>query len=348
MTPFRIAATAGLVGTSLVLSSTALAQVPPVPSVSSVEALCPGQEGNPLQFGTPEDALDPASLARLEERARAAGFEKVEPQFTSWSGKMLGVELIRDVPDGAALDQWGESFHDRLTKAGWIVSEDTFMAGAEAHYEKEIAGDAEPELLAIEVSLHGVRRGITILCADAGLQVENQDEIDGVLAEGSPRPVPPPPQPALEEFLARLDCEDPALLDAFAKAMNLDDAGALVETRLAPEEVTAQADYQFRTVTWLRWRMLGSGKVPESVLWDIEEQVREQHPLNFEDDLLAMAKILEEVMEAEKAKDPAKLCAGYKGMVAYLFNQSAHEERSNSALAVAYEAEAARRGIPLD
>ena len=344
----RIAAASAIVGGWLAFSSAAFAQVPPVPSPASVEALCPGGEGNPLQFGTAEGEIDSTLLDSAKQHARSAGFEDVEPQFTNWSDKLLGVELIRDVPDGAALDQWGDDFHERITAAGWTVSEDPFMAGSQARYEKEVAGDTEPRLLAVEVSLHGIRRGITLLCADAALQVKNQDELDGVLAEGSPRPVAPPPLPPLDEFMARLDCEDAATLDAFAKAVSLDDAGALAESRLKPEGINAQANYQYRLVKWLRWRMLASGEIDELVLWDIEDGIREQYPIYFEEDLAMMAEIASGITAAEKAKDPEKLCNSYKTIVGFAARQSAHEERSNAALAAAFEAEAKRRGIALD
>ena len=348
MKPSRVVPGAALAGACLAFASAAFAQVPPVPSPATVEALCPGGQGNPLQFGTAEGQVDPALLGSAKQNARRAGFEKVEPQFTTWSDKLLGVELIHDVRDGAPLDLWGDDFHDQMTAAGWAVSEDSFMPGAQARYEKEIADLAEPGVLAIEVSLHGIRRGITLLCADAALQMKNQEELDGYLGEGSPRPVAPPALPPLDEFMARLDCDDPATLDAFAEALTLEDAGALVETRLAPEDITAQAGYQYRLVQWLRWRMLQSGEIDESVLWDIEEKVREEHPIYFEEDLAMMGEIASGITDAETAKDPARLCESYKSMVRYLAGQSAHEERRNAALAAAYEAEAVRRGIALD
>ena len=348
MTSSQVFARIAVLGFGAAYAPAAFAQVPPVPPVAAIEALCPGQSGNPMQFGTAEESMDAATLSVVRVQAQAAGFEKVETRFTAWSDKLLGIELGRDVPDGAALDQWGDDFHDQITAAGWTVGEEPFMAGYQTRYEKVFAGNAQPRRLAIEVSLHGISRGVTLLCADAALQLEDQNETDGVLAEGSPRPTRPPPQPKLDEFLARLDCEDPELLGAFAKALNLEDAAALVETRLTPEEVTAQADYQYKLVTWLRWKLRGSGAIDEDTLWGIEEDVREQHPLNFEEDLFAMARIVEEVTEAEKAKDPAKLCGGYKGMVAYLFAQSAREERRHAALAAAFEAEAQRRSLSLD
>lgn len=328
--------------------SAAVAAVPPVPSAQQLEALCPGIGGNQLTFGTTEDNVTEAALAQAQERAVAAGFEKAQLQYTSWSNKLYGVEYVLDVPGGDDLSDWGDLFGERIMERGWAFSEDSFTPLSAGRYEKEIDGDDGQRVLGVELGLHSTHRGITLLCADAELQLADKDERDGSLAQGSPRPVAPEPQPPVEEFLARLDCSDPGLLEDFAKAQDLDDAGVLVEARLSPPELNSEANYQHRLVKWLRWRLLWSDKIDENGLFDIERKVAKEVPEDFDGDFIEMVGVLEAVMSADKLSDPAALCTAYRDAVRVIAKQSASGARRNAALAIAYEAEAERLGITLD
>lgn len=332
----------------LVQSPAANAAVPKVTESALVEGLCPGRDGNPLAFGITEDAVDEAALAGLNERATAAGFDKARLQYTSWSNKLYGVEYVLDVPGGDDLSEWGEQFGKRMIELGWAFSEDPFTSLSAGRYEKEVEGDEEHRILGIELGLHSINRGITLLCADAELQLADKDERDGALAQGSPRPVAPKPQPPVEDFLARLDCSDPGLLADFAKAQDLDDAGVLVEARLSPPELNSEANYQYRLVKWLRWRMLLSDRIDENRLFEIERKVAEEVPEDFNGNFIEMMGALEAVMSADKLSDPAALCTAYRNAVGVVAKQSADEARRNAALAIAYEAEARRLAIPLD
>ncbi|HSM53972.1 MAG TPA: hypothetical protein VK839_07320 [Erythrobacter sp.] len=326
--------------------SAAVAAVPPVPSAQQVEALCPGLGGNQLTFGIAEENVTEAALAQAQERAVAAGFEKAQLQYTSWSNKLYGVEYVLDVPGGDDLSDWGDLFGEMIMERGWAFSEDSFTPLSAGRYEKEIDGE---RVLGVELGLHSTHRGITLLCADGELQLEDQAERDGALAPGSPRPAAPPPQPPLDEFLARLDCTDPALLDLFAKAEDMDDAGALVEARLGPPSgMHAEANYQNRLVKWLRWRLLASGEIDEAALWAIEEQAAALYPLNITEGLVELMGTLGNVLEAQQSKDMGALCQAYRQAMLVTNEQSGEDARRDAALAAALEAEARRRGIAID
>ena len=326
----------------------ALAAVPPVPAAPLVERLCPGVEGNALVFGADRAAIADAALAQAGERGADAGFEDRTALYTAWSGRLFAVDYTLDVPGGEPLGEWGDAFGERLAAAGWTVSEDGSMPFADAHFVKEVAGPDGPRVMTLGLDLHGERRGITLRCSDTELELQDRSEREGVLPAGSPRPVPPPPSPPIEAFLERLDCADPALLDLFARAEDLDDAGALVEARLGPPaDLNAEADYRHRLLTWVRWRLLASERIDEEALRAIEEQALAREPVAFAEIGEFMA-ALGGVVEAQQARDSGRLCKAYRDAVATMAAQNAKDARRDAALAALFEEEAARRGIALD
>ena len=340
-----------LAGSLLAISSAtaAAAAIPPVPELSQVEGLCPGVAGNPLVFGTVEAEVTEAALAETRTRAVAAGFEEIEPVYTSWSQRLVGVDYVIDVPGGEPLDSWSEEFAAAVGAGGWEVTEDGSMIIAAARYFKQFPATAGVRDLTLDVDLYGERSGITLRCSDAALNFEAADERNGMLPVGSPRPLAPPPMPPLDEFLARLDCQDPALLEKFAAAENLGDTGALVEASLGPPDgLNAEADYYRRLRIWTRWKLLASERMDQEDIWDVEEKVSAANPTDHMAELVGMMGAIGGVMEAQKAGDMPAVCASYREAIVAMSKQNALDVERDQTLIAAFEAEAKRRGISLD
>ena len=327
----------------------AFAADPAVPAIEQVEALCPGVSGNPLEFGTAKADVPQTALLEAKERALAAGFEEIDPLYTAWSDRLVGADYSLDVPSGDPLDTWGEQFREVAETAGWETTEDGSMAFAALAFAKEFSTAAGSRYHLLEIDFYGQRRGITLRCSDFAMQAEAESERNGILAQGSQRPVAPPPMPPLDDFLARLDCTDPALLAMFAEVEELDDAGALVMARLGPPEgIHGEAEYNRRLVTWLRWRLLASEEIDEEAIWAIEERIATEEPVNHMAELVEMMGAVGGVFEAQEKQDSAALCASYRKAIVVMAEQSVLDARRDAALAAALEAEAVRRGIVLD
>ena len=331
--------------------SAAVAAVPPVPSAQQVEALCPGLGGNPLAFGTAEGNVTEAALAQAKELAVAAGFEKAQLQYTSWSHKLYGVEYVLDVPGGDDLSDWGDLFGERIMERGWDFSEDPFTPLSAGRYEKEIDVDDGQWVLGVELGLHSTHRGITLLCADAKLQLEDKNERDGELAPGTQRPKPPSPKKvqAAKDYVARFDCDNAEFVAALSAAEELDDNGPIVEALLGPVvDLEPESSYQSRLGTWMRWTMRHSGKITEEEIWAIEDVVAQNIGWNPAEQFTEFLGSFVDVVSAQEAGDGAGKCRGLRTMFLSDRDGSSNEGRRNAAVNAALEAEARRRGIAID
>ncbi|QYU68511.1 hypothetical protein J4558_27590 [Leptolyngbya sp. 15MV] len=245
---------------------------------------------------------------------------------------------------------WREDVGAALAGAGWaLVAEPEFdPMGAPTVYARAFDTATGPRAMTVEFDTPGA---FELRCGDSALIALMRAEADGELAPGSPRPLPPVPldPAALEAWLARIDCADAEIAGAFAQTDQIDAALVVLERRVgkAPE-IDAEADYQRRLGTWLRWTMRNSGAISQEELWAVEEAAT---PADASAEILEATAILEltaELMKAQQARDGKALCNGVRQMAETIHRTSTNSAAREQALNAALEAEARQRGIAID
>lgn len=319
-----------------------------VPTAAQVEAWCPDIGLQGLHMGKPKTAQDSAALDALRlPGEQFAPFDESELTFTAWSGLLAGVTWRRAASEGVSLVEWQDEVVSRLENAGWeVVAEPVTPAGWESQQlakSFEIGGASRQLVVDVDVSgLYSIR------CADAALLDRHEKESRGELAEGAPRPVQPEGSPQFDEIIARLDCDDESILAAISGAESLQAAGAMLERILGfPDDLNAEADFQTRLGTWLRWRMNASGRISEEELWALEDSVPVERP-DPTADLTGFLNAATGVIAASEIPDAGAMCRGYRDLLVNGNRISEAEAERERMVNVALEAEARRRGIIVD
>lgn len=319
-----------------------------VPTAAQVEALCPDIGHDGLHLGKPMSEQGPAALVALRmPDERFAPFSESDLTFTAWSGLLAAVTWRRAAPEGVSLIEWQDELVNRLENAGWAaVAEPVIPANwYSRQLVKSFEHDGGTRELLLDVDTFGL---YSVRCADAALLVLNETEGRGELAEGTPRPVRPPSSTEFDQIIGRLDCEDEAILAAFAGTDDLQAAGAKVEQILGPPgDLNAGAEYHTKLRTWLRWRMLESGLISEDELWAIEDSVPVERP-DPSADMTRFLTAAAGIIKAGDASDGGAMCRGYRKMLTGENRISAAKAERERAVNTALEAEARRRDIAVD
>lgn len=318
-----------------------------IPDAGQVEQLCPQIGLNSYRLGTPETSEDWAALHEIEPLAPAP-LDDATLLYTTWSNRLAGIRWQGAGFEGMEHFAWLDGVSQALESAGWQPHGKGDGLFEAVEYRKAIATADGQRTFAVQLTNHG---NFELTCGDAALLDLSAAEAVGDLADGSPRPVPPPPEWATEAdaWLTRFDCENKTLVAQFAALTQLNQtAGAVVASLGEPPNLTAEIDYQRRLTTWLRWTIRTSGKVSEEDFGEIEDRAVTGSSLgsaeNVVDPLMAVAALI----EADKAETGKDRCTATRAFFAST-RLSVVQSASRSARANAIRIEEARKlGIAVD
>lgn len=314
-----------------------------VPSIETIETrLCPVGGAGALRLGQTEAAQDPALRRAFSgDAAPIAPFTESTANYTQWSDRLSAVEFRGASPDGDDNDAFVVGMIKALEAGGWTRAvrkmPESLLRDADT-YEKVLATADGPRLMMLQFAASGV---IELRCGDFELLRLSEDEALDWLAPGSPRPVMPKTPAGRPGTIRPEDCAKPEIRD------NLDQ---LLDDGSYPELTGEMAldRYQTRLKTWLRWKIVASGKANADALWKIEEKVAPLSGQQLEKDFGAVMEPLLAYDKVAKKDDPEAKCRVAVGVLAGEAQRSTSEAARLAKVNAALEAEANRLGVKLD
>lgn len=328
----------------------AAAQEPIKIGAAQVLSLCPGVGQPGLHLGEPRSAQDPTFLSKINHLPRDfEPFTEADLDLTSWSDRLAGITYLAASPDGAFNQLWIETLQESLEAEGWTPSPRRHLAATgmlEAKmYEKTVQAKQGSLTLLVQFDTPGA---LILSCGDVSLLELANEEYEGRLAPGTPRPVPPiggmqVPLPTEK------DCAEPELLSAFSDVHKIDETNLAFRKLVAGGETIADLKrHQDRLHSWLRWRLIGSGKVTQQRIWELGDQANASSDAEGMEMMQAMFEKLTRVTQAQEKGDPSALCKAMVGLVI----ATAHKEQRDTELWIranaALEEEARNLGLKLD
>ncbi len=335
----------------LVTPAPALAQQPTIAFVDAAKAasLCPGLGLTGMVLGASRAQQDQTLARRLNNLpADFAPFTEAELDFTAWSDRLAGVTYRAASPDGDVNRAWAEALEDNLLSAGWTPLDSRDLASPLAFdgklFKKRVEGPQGARTLLLEFDIPGA---LMLRCGDLDLFEIGQEESEGRLAPGTPRPVAPPTAPPAPLPKAA-DCDDPALLAAFETPNQVDESAPAFRAFIAGgEQIFARKRHGERLRAWLTWTLLGSGRVDQERIWDIEEAATPdddaQTPL-----LQGLLGAMGGTVEAMQTGDAGKTCRSLVSVMAATAEKDEYDATRDARINQALEAEARRLRIAVD
>lgn len=313
------------------------------PTLSELEALCPGVGANPLRFGQ----LDRGQQYRPEGPALAE-FGPPEQTYTSWSGLLAALTIRAASPDGAINQRWFEGVEAALRAGGWSKFADPKLATPLDEgilFEKATGSNADARQLVFEVAIPGA---LMLRCGDQNLLRIDRAEADGELAPGSPRPAPlAPAEPAPLPNPA--DCDRAALLEAIGHKDRIDEASpAFVQFDARSVQTANEARDAERDYRWVVWKLLQSGRVDNERLWQIEEQAAPLDVDALEEDMGEFLQFAGEASRARDRGDAKAVCLAFVPLVVSRARSDQRKAARHRILISALETEARKLGVSLD
>lgn len=306
---------AALAAASLVHPVPLSAQERVIPEAEQVEQLCPQIGLNGYRLGALETSEDWAALGEIEPLAPAPLNDAIL-LYTDWSNRLAAIRWQGPGFEGMEEFPWREEIGSRLTEAGWNLHGEGDGLFEPTEFRKAIATADGLRTFAVRVSSNG---NFELTCGDADLLDLSAAEAVGNLAEGSPRPVPPPAGWAAEAdaWLARFDCDSETVVAQFAELTRLDQtAGAVVAGIGEPPNLTAESDYQRRLSTWLRWTIRTSGKVSEEDFGAIEDRAVTGSSVGSAENVVDPFMAVAALIEADKAETGKDRCTATRAFFA--------------------------------
>lgn len=333
--------------------ATAFATVPAqaavtLPDITTIETrLCPVGGASALRLGLTEEEQDPALRRAFSGRAAPiAPFVESRADYTVWSGKLAAVEFNGSATDGASDQAFIVGMAHSLEASGWKKRErriPRFISlDSPTSYEKVLATADGPRLMVLQYSANG---GASLRCGDPDLLWLSEDEGLEKLATGSLRPVSPIPPAGLPVVLRTEDCARLEFRDNFVQLLNGESSPSIIGPM---DDAVIQARYQGRLRTWLRWKIIASGKSDEDALWKIEENADPIDGDAAERDFNSFMGSILEIDDANKAGDPEGKCRGLLGVMLAETKRSTAEAKRLAKINAALEAEGRRLGVNLD
>ena len=330
-----------------VSASPASAQDHVIPDAAQVEQLCPQIGSNAFKIGAVETGAQWSALRAIEAQAPAP-LSDASLVYTSWSNRLAAIRWEGPGFEGMEHFAWLNGVSQALEAAGWQLHGEGDGLFEAVEYRKAIATADGQRTFAVQLTNHG---NFELTCGDAALLDLSAAEAVGDLADGSPRPVPPPPEWATEadNWLARFDCDNNALLAQFAALTEQDQtAGAVIASIGEPPGLSAESDYQRRLSTWLRWTIRNSGKVSEEDFGEIEDRAVSYNSTESAEDMTDFIMTAAALIEAEKAGDGKGRCTATRAFFSGA-RASGEREAIRTARANAIRIEEARKlGIAVD
>ncbi|MDP3907204.1 hypothetical protein [Novosphingobium sp.] len=339
-------------GASLLAALPVRAEQPALHSITpaQVEGLCPGVTLPGTVLGAPRSAQDAGFVASLHKLpARFAPFAEAELDLTDWSDRLAAITWRGASPDGDVNTRTMEAFRAAMTAAGWAetVQGDlmTPLGFDAVMFEKDLPTNLGTRRMLVEFDTPGA---LMLRCGDAELLELALAERDGKLAPGSPRPSLPALGPAAALPDASV-CADPAVQAVFVDEGRIDEANPALQRLLAAgEQSGAMSHAAKRLNTWLKWKLLGSGKIDADALWTVQERVEAHDGEALTQDMTGFLAAAGAMMQARKAGDRAQICRAFLDVMHFQHAREQREAAKWTRVNAALEAEAARLGIALD
>ncbi|QIG53261.1 hypothetical protein G6N82_03040 [Altererythrobacter sp. BO-6] len=327
----------------------ALAARPTPNSFGEIEALCPSVGTTGLTFGLTREQQNQTALAKVTAEDPTRLFREAMADYSSWSDRLYRLSWYSAMEESDQVDgvEWQLGLAQMLEKGGWRDLADDVRYDPrwqEWRYAKEFMIDGEPRQLLIEIEMSG---NYAVTCSDIELNTMADNEGLGLLEPDSPRPA------MVEVARAVLPdpstCDRPEIHDMFSTNEKLEAAGHKLDEIFPKANAEGDAArFGERLRTWLVWKMLESGKIPQEDIWQVEEGLYPDASEERQDDLIGFLEDAGAIMEAQKQGDGQTVCQKFLSLFA---KQRAADERQAARWAklnAALEAEAVRRGIALD
>lgn len=319
-----------------------------LPDIMTVETrLCPVGGVSALRLGLTEEEQDPALRQAFSGRAAPiAPFTEAHAVYTVWSDKLAAVEFNGASPDGEDNDAFIVGMTKRLVESGWKrveikVPRALHMLNPLA-FEKVLPTADGPQMMLLQFDAPGA---VLLRCGDLRLLEQSEDEAAEKLAPGSTRPVSPIPPAGPLVVLRPEECARPEIRDNFVQLLNGEGSPSIIGPM---DNAVTQARYQGRLRTWLRWKIIASGKSDEDALWKIEENADPIDGDTAERDFNSFMGSILEIDDANKAGDPEGKCRGLLGVMLAETKRSSAEAKRLAKINAALEAEGRRLGVNLD
>ncbi|NJS13873.1 MAG: hypothetical protein HC788_03670 [Sphingopyxis sp.] len=275
-------------------------------------AQCRSGGGGPWAFGA-DLAGKPISVADDQ-----GPFAKALARTTSWSDRVYSVELSLPIAEESVGKAQEKALIAALKAAGWTSVE---MAGSldigmllnESNYILMPPGVDDPATAPIFAGVSWFPSRLRLTCISADWVRRDRKEMDGQLPEDAQRPAAMSAITATRPTNDR--CADPANV-ANIEAMFGND----VRDDWA-DQSARQSQQTRRIETWMRWKLLQSGKVSEEQLWALEDRAaapdREDPGANLIQGMEMLA-LLPEIQAAKAKRDKAKLCPLYVRLIDFM------------------------------
>ena len=346
----RIAGTVAL-GVSAMVPAPALAQSAPQVSAAWIESLCPAPFSNEFALGKTEEEQAASALALFESPGKArAPFTSGSGVYTPWSRRLAGLSWESELEYGDHMQDWRDALGATLEEGGWSWREEIDFGDGPGWsamaFEKPVLIDGEERTFIFRFDTFDK---YSADCGEAEMLALFKREQLWELEPGSPRPADPGPPQDEAAYLARFDCEDPELVEAFAKAQTVEVAGPLAESLASPPiPYNAQQQYQERLGIWLFWTILQSGKTTEDDLTTVLINTEDGPAIDYEERLSSMVGGMEAIFEGLDNGDGAKTCAGYRAMMQSSVTEAKQQTAKQIARNASLIAEAQRLGVAID
>jgi hypothetical protein len=282
-------------------------------SIRQVEALCPGLGLSGLVLGKSDAEQDRTLVSKLDNLPpHFAPFTEAELEYTPWSDRLAAIIYRAASPDDAENKAWEEALNTELYEAGWKPSARAELASPltdEADiYEKAVDVVGDSRVLFVEFDAWGA---LMLRCGDAELVELGRAEANAELEKGSARPQPPRLMP-VQPLPSPEACRQPDLRAAFARLSDVDETSP-VGKRLtdAAMQVDQMRNYHERLSTWLKWKLLSSGKVTDLDIAAIYERASKDYGEAFEANVEEFADAVVETTKAQESENPEKICAAF-------------------------------------
>lgn len=318
-----------------------------VPDIETIETrLCPVGGATALRLGVTEAAQDPALRRAFSGRtAPIAPFTEAHAVYTHWSEKLSAVEFNGASPDGDDNAAFEEGMVKALDAGGWTVSlrkMPVLTPMGVGAYEKVLVTADGPRLMMLQFDASGA---VALRCGDFELLRLSGDEELEWLAPGSSRPVMPVSPAGALGTLRPEDCAKPEIRDNLDQVL---DEGARPEINGKFDQAVAQDRYQTRLKTWLRWKIVASGRANGNALWKIEEQTAPFSGDQLEKDFNAFLAPVAAYGQAGNTDDAEAKCRVAAGVMLAESKRAATDAARLAKINAALEAEGKRLGVNLD
>lgn len=234
-----------------------------------------------------------------------------------------------------------------LEGAGWVRAEDAANADIgitliESNYILRPGDSDDTAAAPVFAGVSWYPSELRLICTSAEWTRRNRAEIDGQLAAESRRPAPLPVITAVRP--SKQSCADPAYVADVEGLFGVDARDAWVD------QSALRARQAQRLETWVRWKMLSSGKVSEDQLWALEDRAvppeNDDHEANLIQGMEMLA-LMPEIQKAKEKGDADALCPLYIRVIDILAMEDQRRVDRWARIEPLYLAVAAAEGVDL-